>query len=292
MPPEYHLQSFWDERFGTESHFEWLGDGQDTLLPPLRSYMRAQLDSDPGRPPPPVLHIGAGTSSLSDRVREAYRDAFGDDVDEGVIVNVDFSETAVQKGVETEMARRREGGGHGMRWVRADVLRWDDLAPLAKSSREGPSEKSDGATGGPFELVLDKSTSDAISCGEHVVFSSSADAGCHPVLRRRLATSSPALHIHPVDLLALHLAALVRPGGLWMTLSFSSNRFPFLGVAEDDTNGGNDRGATDTDPACYWTLEELMPVEAPSGHDRPGVHTPIIHHYVYVLKRTETEMTS
>lgn len=62
MPPNYHLESFWEDRFQHESHHEWLGDGADTILPNIRASLRSGA---PRSHPPRILHIGAGTSSLS-----------------------------------------------------------------------------------------------------------------------------------------------------------------------------------------------------------------------------------
>ncbi|KAH9835916.1 uncharacterized protein C8Q71DRAFT_763951 [Rhodofomes roseus] len=281
MPSEYHLQSFWEQRFTTEPHFEWLGDGQETLLPRLRTFLCAEAASRAHRTantPPRLLHIGAGSSTLSQRILEAYEESYGQaSWDESTIVNLDFSEVAVQNGQQAEIARTQEGAGRSMRWVQADVLQWGDLAPLV-DWRHGLGD----VNGGPFALVVDKSTSDAIACGEDIVLTASPSR-CHPAIQRHIPTSDiPGGRVDPVALLALNLAPLVRPGGLWIILSFSSSRVSFLG--RRDTK--NTRSSMTLDPALYWSLEEHDTVDAPTGLSKEGVHAPPVQHHVYILRRS------
>jgi len=111
MPPEYHLKSFWDKRFENESHFEWLGDGQDTILPPLRSFLEASPHV------PRLLHAGAGSSTLSDRILLEYQNRFGDEMGDGIIVNTDFSKTVVDKWKEVEENKP----GRSVLWEQANM---------------------------------------------------------------------------------------------------------------------------------------------------------------------------
>ncbi|EIW64185.1 uncharacterized protein TRAVEDRAFT_25445 [Trametes versicolor FP-101664 SS1] len=263
MPPDYELQSYWKTRFVGEQHFEWLGDGKDTILPHVRAFLGSRPSSgSPAR----LLHIGAGTSSLSERLRELYIDVYGDSVDEGAIVNADFVEDLVARKQATEEARRAVGGpGKGMSWVRMDALEWPELNGFVDTN------------GGLFDLVVEKSTSDAISCGEDLSYGVPGPS-LHPVFNDYLKThAGRTFTLSPVEVLAIHLASLVRTGGLWVALTFSSNRFPFLSSPE--IIDGNPPRATD-----FWSLEKVVTMDAPTGA-QSNVHAPVVQHYVYLIRR-------
>ncbi|KAH9944256.1 uncharacterized protein BXZ73DRAFT_96749 [Epithele typhae] len=232
MPPDYESQAYWNARFEDERHFEWLGDGADTLLPILRTDLLASLSSarspappcltsptvDPAaraQPPPRLLHIGAGTSSLSERLRELYHELFGPAVDERALVHADYAAGLVARRRAAELAR-----GGRMRWACVDALDWAQAQALLEG----------GVGGRAFAAVVDKSTSDAVSCGEDLAFGApTSRARLHPALRRGPSAGGAAgLVLEPMALFALHLAALVRPGGLWIALTFSAARFEFL----------------------------------------------------------------
>lgn len=271
MPPDYELQSYWRTRFVGEHHFEWLGDGADTILPHLRTYLldpRTTARSSPLQPAR-LLHIGAGTSSLSERIRELYQDVYGSEVDERAIVHTDFAENLVARKQEKEASLAVDRPGRGMRWIYTDVMRWGEL----KAALDTAGEQN------AFDLVVDKSTSDAISCGEDVTCSS-LDPSLHPAINEYLAAhEGHTTTLEPVEVLAVHLASLVRPGGLWVALTFSSNRFPFLS------------SPLPLDPAIpragkYWEIEKVMTVDAPTGMEGTA-HAPLVQHHVFLLRRRE-----
>ena len=269
MPPDYELQSYWKARFDNESHFEWLGDGSDTILPHLRAHLsdpRVSARSSPSRPAR-LLHIGAGTSTLSERIRELYRDVYGAQVDERAIVNTDFAANLVAREREKEKTRAVGGSGTGMQWICADLLKWKELEDTLRPEGEEHT----------FDLVVDKSTSDAISCGEDISYSS-PDPDIHSTLNEVLASSGgEKISVSPVELLAIHLASLVQPGGLWVALTFSSNRYPFLSSVEHVT--------TRTSRAeSYWTVERVVTVDAPTGMEGRGF-APVVQHYIVLIRR-------
>lgn len=113
-----------------------------------------------------LLHLGSGTSDLHNQLRSA---GFQD------VTNIDYEPLAVKRGQDMEMS---VFGDLRMKYVIADVtdLRLRD-------------EK--------FDLVIDKSTVDAISC-----------AGEHAVLR-----------------MAEGVRRCLAPGGVWVSLSYSGSRF-------------------------------------------------------------------
>ncbi|KAH9937320.1 uncharacterized protein B0H18DRAFT_867595, partial [Fomitopsis serialis] len=239
---------------------------------------------------PRLLHIGAGNSTLSQRIREAYDEVHGHaSWDESVIVNLDYSEAAVQNGQQAETVRTQGRGERSMRWVQADVLQWEDLAPLVdwENGQDGGAfpHKRDGK---PFAIVVDKSTSDAIACGEDIKLT--ASSRCHPAIQKHIVCNGvQEASLDPVQLLALNLASLVRPGGVWIILSFSSSRASFLG----NHSPKESREDTDTmDPALHWSLEEHHMVDAPTGQSREGVYAPPVQHHLYVLRRSSTVLGS
>jgi len=274
MPPEYHLESFWTRRFQHEQHFEWLGDGQDTIIPLLREYLVAERDGRTSLPHrlPRTLHIGAGTSTLSEHILNAYRETEGEGepLPKDTIVNTDFSEKAVLHG---SMAA---GMGGVVKWAAVDMLSWKDIAEKLIYF-EG---KEDGGGSG-FSVVIDKSTSDAISCAPDVPL----DVACAQALDRCPAMIghldlSEINTVESLELLALHLAALVPPRGIWIALSYSSNRFPFLTIPTAMQRGRS---------AVFWSIKRIIPVDAPSGQAKEGVHAPTVQHFVYVLERSQAE---
>lgn len=274
MPPDYESQSFWDNRFKKEHHFEWLGDGKDTIVPILRPLLQVSASAHSLRVPR-TLHIGAGTSSLSDHIFASYHDVFAGRSIENAIVNTDFAAQAVEKGRRAEKGKGRDA----ILWEQVDLLSWQNIVGLKEQDEQGV-----------FDFVVDKSTSDAISCGETFTFSqeklTNPSISLHPMLRAYLSRHpGEILQLEPLEILALHLAALVRPGGLWIALSYSNDRFPFL------TSPLNTMGTEQVlDAGLYWKVDAVQTVNAPSGWGRleggANVHTPQILHYLYTFKRS------
>lgn len=128
-----------------------------------------------------------------------------------------------------------------MPWLHADLRSWHDMSRLEPL--------------GPFDIILDKSTSDAIATAESPRFaleseseSGSAPTDICPTVRHILEHTGGNATLLPVELLGLHLAALTRSGATWATLSYSTMRFDNLGCLED-----------------YWDLVARTPVRAPKG---------------------------
>jgi hypothetical protein len=141
-----------------------------------------------------------------------------------------------------EEARTGDGKG-SMSWATADLLDWrsiqssfrrnlGDSKPPGSDYREhhGDSMPSTpSACNARFSIVIEKSCADAIACGEDISI---------PVPYRldqavnRTKTTDGTMYIHPVCLLAIHLAALTKPGGTWIVLSYSDTRFDCLAGEE------------------------------------------------------------
>lgn len=130
------------------------------------------------------------------------------------MVNTDFSETAVRRG----NAVSADGWET---WVKVDALncKWNEVRALVNGE---DSECSDLR----FAIVGDKSTSDAIACGEDVRFTLHGGDALHPDIETYLKESCvDALNLPSIYVLALHLASVVRPGGAWTVLSYAAGCF-------------------------------------------------------------------
>ncbi|WQF87625.1 Putative methyltransferase type 11, S-adenosyl-L-methionine-dependent methyltransferase superfamily [Colletotrichum destructivum] len=125
MPTDFDKQSYWGERFASETSFEWLTPSA-TFLSIADPYL-ADLD-DSAR----ILQLGFGTSDLQNHIRGR---GFTD------VTNVDFEPLAIDRG---RVLEKQVFGDVAMRYLVADVTRLQ------------LPDKYD---------VVDKSTVDAVSCG-------------------------------------------------------------------------------------------------------------------------------
>ncbi|KAK7751230.1 hypothetical protein SLS62_006775 [Diatrype stigma] len=166
MPADFEKQSYWHERFSSETSFEWLVPS-DTFTSMLEPYL-ARLGKTAR-----ILQLGFGTSDLQNHLRSrGFRD----------VTNVDYEPLAIDRGVDHE---KQAFGDVVMKYAVADVT---------QLSRERLS--------GKFDLIVDKSTVDAVACGGDSILLRMASG-----IRERLAE-----------------------GGVWVSLSFSSSRFDVGGL--------------------------------------------------------------
>jgi hypothetical protein len=137
-----------------------------------------------------------------------------------------------------------ETAQESMSWAIADLLSWPSVqsclqvfhernVPPTAAKIEGDSMPI--AMNSKFYIVIEKSTADAIACGDDVRIPIPYD-----VLSTGAKMSKVDGHtdyIHPVRLLAIHLAAAVQSGGYLIALSYSETRFDclFNDGDEDDT---------------------------------------------------------
>ncbi|KAK8020078.1 hypothetical protein PG990_005216 [Apiospora arundinis] len=309
MPPSYGTKAYWDARFQHEDNYEWLlpADGLNTVIREALSKPQKKNSSHSDyAPAPQILHIGCGSSDLSFQLRDLVAAP-------NQITNVDYSSMAVQKCRQREsealfattadaasFATLNGSDSMSMRWETADLLAADhdvggcDDDPLF------------------FDVVADKSTSDSISCA--------ADAPVllpfvsprivqqeHPQQQQTdndasaNTTKAATAFVHPMYLLAVHMAVLTRPRtGRWCVLSYSDERFSFLdgggkkgiGAAKAEEPVEEDllqRGFPD--PRRFWRVERrervtVAPPAAATGSGGHVVHQPEIAYWLYVLVRT------
>ncbi|KAF1974961.1 hypothetical protein BU23DRAFT_459887 [Bimuria novae-zelandiae CBS 107.79] len=294
-PPSFGSQEYWNKRFTANSHpFEWL-EAPNVLDPYIVDALRGSRGPDPQ-----LLHIGCGTSLLSYHMRAHVEKP-------GQIHNVDYSDVASDVGRKREaeifnadaLVEEKSQNSDActpsyMRWSTADLL---DHSSILKACE--PSS---------YSVIVDKSTSDSIACSDdiyvplpyHVV--TSIEDFSNTVLTQ---SSEP---LHPLHILAVHLALATKPGGRWISLSYSTDRYPFLksplteptpetsqtamNSASLPLQGTNQDGFPD--PSTLWRLvgkyeiEPQAPSKSSPGH---GItHRPKVLHWIYVLERTDVPL--
>ncbi|KAK5632865.1 hypothetical protein RRF57_008579 [Xylaria bambusicola] len=133
MAADFEKQSYWHDRFTSETAFEWLAPST-AFIPFIEPYLNSSGNQK-------ILHLGSGTSDLHVRLREKGHND---------VTNVDYEPLALARGREME---ERFFGDVGMKYVVADVTELDLPADLLIH---------DGFNG--FDIVLDKGTVDAAAC--------------------------------------------------------------------------------------------------------------------------------
>ncbi|KAJ6164631.1 hypothetical protein N7470_003303 [Penicillium chermesinum] len=240
--PDYDSADFWDARFAAGRDVgEWLNSGDMLIGTIMAELSKAGTDEQPR-----VLHLGQASRSWG-RSSETLSLSGG-----GGEANVDFSREAVRQG---KVAEQQEEPARAMHWHCADLLQWDSVAELSAFA--------------PFQVVLDKSTSDAIATGNDRHFNRRDDpAGVCPLVQDMLS-EIPTLVLSPVELLALHLATLTHKGSTWVALSYSTFRFDGLHPVI----------------AQFWKVRSRTGLKAPSGPVHASTHTPDVYHRIYILDR-------
>lgn len=191
MPIDFDKQEYWHRRFATETQFEWLVPSStfmaiiephlDSLLSNYHShdYNSDSSADEPLATAPKVLQIGFGTSDLQNHLRAR---GLPD------VLNIDYEPLAIERGRQLE---KQTFGDVVMKYA---VM---DATELSSPPADFDFPSSPNVPRSQFDLVLDKSTVDAVSCGGQGAFLRMAGA-----VRRCLA-----------------------PGGVWISLSYSSARF-------------------------------------------------------------------
>lgn len=251
--PSFGDLEYWNTRFIKEDTFEWLADF--TVLEPWLKQAIAERTGSKGKPQ--VLHVGCGSSALSLQLRDLVDSP-------QQIHNVDYSDVVIERNRqrEYEMLRSSKAERESCRWSTLDLLSVSQVLDF----------------GGPeYDVIIDKSTSDAISCAADVAVK----------LPYRIKTTGPGQSCHsseatvyPLDILAIHLAYLARPGCSWIVLSYSASRFSHM--QDEATTKGLPR------PSELWSLERHEKIEQPPDPN-DTVHRPPVMHHLYVLRRTSVQ---
>ncbi|CAG9951013.1 unnamed protein product [Clonostachys rosea f. rosea IK726] len=181
MATDYEKQSYWHDRFASETSFEWLVTSKQFISVIEPQLARLPLSSH-------ILHLGSGTSDLHNHFRS--RGLLN-------VTNLDFEPLAAERGRDLE---QNAFGDVRMNYVVADATRLVD-EPIMIGSHGGAAGKEEQiVTPAKFDLVVDKSTADAVACG-----------GDSAILK-----------------LAKGIKKCLSKDGVWISLSFSSDRFEVL----------------------------------------------------------------
>lgn len=261
----YHTSAYWNARFTTDPReqggFEWLSPSTSLL---------SLLTSDPTlltrTPPIRILHIGVGTSRLSlDLVRYWRQTILGDWKERARrIVNVDFAERSIdfQRRAEQAFLEEIDEEEEGlMKYAVLDLLSWREVQAVMSK-------------GEPFDVVLDKSTTDSISTGDDVSFASLVESTeTHPALENlsQRCRSSREGGVATTQVLGIHLGALVKPGAIWLCHSYNADRW-------DDV-----LTSSDASTEAAWPWREVRKTPVPVEASDPNA--PQIHHYIYTMQR-------
>jgi hypothetical protein len=191
-----------------------------------------------------------------------------------------------------------ESASSSMRWSAVNLL---DPTSLLKACP--PSS---------YSLIVDKSTCDSIACSDDLYVPLPYSITTFPHAASSASVTESSEPLHPLHVMAVHLALLAKPKARWVSLSYSIDRFPFLPAAaqakEISAKGSEQELDLDDipdkiiesgfpDPSRLWKLIGKYPVEAPpsaeasSGENASAMtHRPKVMHYIYVLERTNVEL--
>ncbi|KAH9901707.1 hypothetical protein F4778DRAFT_771039 [Xylariomycetidae sp. FL2044] len=209
---DFEKQSYWHERFESETTFEWLVSSE-TFISIIEPHLAALRSSR--RQPLRILQLGCGTSDLQNYFRsKGYLD----------VTNVDYEPLAIERG------RQLEGKAFGnvrMEYAVADATQLN-LERLP-GSRE-------------FDVVIDKSTADAVSCGGETAF-------------LRMVSG---------------VRTCLTDGGIWLSLSYSQSRFDVehLPFHVDTIAKIPTPKIKPTDPDVYYWCYMLRPIDWGSSNRR------------------------
>jgi hypothetical protein len=235
QPPSFGSRQYWNERFASNpSPFEWL-EAPTSLDPYLVEALKETNNQTPE-----VLHIGCGTSLLSYHLRAHVQHP-------RQIHNLDYSEVAVEIGRKRESdifnveQRQEEEKGQknstmtsdgindaikiptkavvddtssdcSMRWSSTNLLSHSSLLKVCKPTT--------------YSVIVDKSTSDSIACADDVFVPLPYPVSTSHHASSQISQSTEP--VHPIHILAIHLALIAKPKARWVALSYSNERFPFL----------------------------------------------------------------
>ncbi|GIK05433.1 hypothetical protein Aspvir_009543 [Aspergillus viridinutans] len=244
--PDYDDPAYWDVKFATGKDVgEWLNSGE-ILIETTCPNWSIVLNPMPSR----VLCTSVQASpNWGSNYLRPFISAIGREA--ALWCNVDFSAEAVRLGQELESGKN---GDQAMHWLQIDLGSWSDVAGVACYA--------------PFDVVVDKSTSDAIATSPSVSLSTESDTRSICPIISEILKETGELTLSPVELLALHPVPLTQKGSTWVALSYSIIRFDNLGYA-----------------AKYWALLSRTSIKAPQGQMSSFAHSPEVFHWAYVLRR-------
>lgn len=233
MAIDYSSKDYWRTRLFKEKDvgFEWLVPSSGILSIIVEIAQCSTSCNTPLR----VLHFGCGSSTLGLDLQHSL----GDRV---MVSDADYASASL-----------------GTRDARKATVPTMLHVPLLEVDVLDLISLRDTAPTGGWDLFVDKSTADAISCS--------------PPLERPSATSSTAVtEVEALQVLCDNLGQVSSPRSRWISISYSSNRFDFLA---SDSRGG-------------WRVLDKFPARLEASSNAMGghvVHRPVTGTWVWVLGR-------
>ena len=179
---DFSSAEYWASRFTTETSFEWLLPSSQIIAFVIEN-IQPDLES---RKAIKCLHIGCGTSDLGKELEDALKEklrSIVSDVEVDVqVIDSDYVAESIQPSPNASLESRQI--------LPLDCLNLSDL--MHKSPEQG------------WDLIIDKSTADAISCG--------------PIIDC----------IEPLQILLRNLAKVTKKGTRWISISYSATRFSHI----------------------------------------------------------------
>ena len=312
-PPDFSSSRYWSTRFESERSFEWLVRSEE-LVPLIvdsfqylrqnqesRSGAGARSDSSSSRPkqatcagrkPWRILHLGCGTSTLGQDVQTALQQSIRDPKSESS--GLENGEEAFVLDTDYVVSSHRSSS---IPFEQCDILDPLSLKCLkhkaSKLAGDAPDPEDQLREEGFWDMVIDKSTADAISCG--------------PSIPRTRKAEPSSTDRHPLEVMAENLGGVVMQEGIWICVSYSEARFDGIArVSLDSTDSENafigdngsgeaSRSGRERDKAWegpMWRLEKRVPLTTGSnrrvimdGDIERVVYEPESSIWMYVLRR-------
>ena len=273
--PAFGSLEYWDQRFTKNPDaFDWLSTPDS-----LDSFVTDALDVT-DEEEPQILHIGCGSSLLSQHLKKHVRKAWQ-------VHNIDYSEVVIEterkrdQNRSTTDQRQKKDESALMRWNAVDLLNYTSVTEVCDCSA--------------YSVVVDKSTSDAISCADDVVcrLPYALTTRKRTTIEDKRKAETLELPVHPLHVMAVHLALVTKPGARWISLSYSSERYPFLKDEALDIDEDGTAHIGIPNPKLLWTVVGKHQVEAKEKEDGSSsevTHRPKVYHWVYVLQRTSVPL--
>jgi hypothetical protein len=233
---DFSSPTYWSNRFSTEKSFEWLIPSH--LVVPLaldhitvhetrKDAHELEEDGGGGGGEGKLggktlrgLHLGCGTSDLGAVIQAALQNVCEEeDVEMDIrVIDSDYVADTITRddGSGLGSGSGSKGKGEGAGTILAlDCLDLDDLVTKSRIML---------GEGRGWDFIIDKSTSDAISCGPLIPlplseFSARASANDHIDIDTDL---------EPLEVLLANMAKVTRKGGKWISISYSEKRYACL----------------------------------------------------------------
>ncbi|WWC70535.1 uncharacterized protein I206_104486 [Kwoniella pini CBS 10737] len=211
---DFSSAEYWSNRFETEKSFEWLISNEDLIpfiidnLPnQFNDLQEETLGQEEEENVLNILHFGSGTSSLGFNLQNH--------------LNSNLNKNKNRKG-----ERKRKIQIYDSDYVKPPLINFEipflllDVLNLNSLKKNSVSKKQ------KWDLIIDKSTCDAISCSSNLSSSSLDDNNDDN------DNDNDQIN-NPIERLLFNLSKITLKNSRWISISYSSNRF------NDNNNNNN-----------------------------------------------------